>query len=46
MRAAVSGDQKALDMFDWKEGKNDMKFASFFGLSESVNFFLGGASGK
>lgn len=45
VRAAVNGDQKALDMFNWKEGQSDMKFASLFGHSESADFFLGGASG-
>ncbi|XP_071106694.1 intraflagellar transport protein 140 homolog [Haliotis cracherodii] len=44
-RAAVSGDESALDMFNWKRGKNNSKTTNSFGQSESLSFFVGGASG-
>lgn len=44
-RAAVSGDESALDMFSWKAGKSS-KMAQSFGGQESLSFFVGGASGK
>ncbi|XP_052071458.1 intraflagellar transport protein 140 homolog isoform X2 [Mytilus californianus] len=47
-KAAVSGDESALDMFNWKKsGKsNSIKMGgSPFGSSESLTFYLGGASG-
>ena len=46
-RAAVSGDETALDMFNWKKGKNNMRLASsLIGPQEATTFFLGGANGK
>ncbi|XP_050392806.2 intraflagellar transport protein 140 homolog [Patella vulgata] len=42
-RAAVSGDESALDMFNWKRSKNS-KLQSF-GPSESLAFFIGGGNG-
>ncbi|BFZ17235.1 hypothetical protein BsWGS_20274 [Bradybaena similaris] len=43
-RAAVSGDESALDMFNWKRGgKNKMN--NPFGPQESMSYFVGGASG-
>lgn len=47
-KAAVSGDESALDMFNWKKsGKNSIKMGgASFGASESMTFYLGGASGK
>ncbi|XP_052833890.1 intraflagellar transport protein 140 homolog [Octopus bimaculoides] len=45
VRAAVKGDQKALDMFDLKGRQSDTKYSSIFGMSESFNFFCGGATG-
>ena len=45
-RAAVSGDESALDMFNWKRGKNSMKMGgSVYGSQESLTFFVGGQSG-
>ena len=44
-RAAVSGDESALEMFNWKsKGKN--KGGNPFGPQESMSFFIGGASGE
>ncbi|GFO12432.1 intraflagellar transport protein 140 homolog, partial [Plakobranchus ocellatus] len=44
-RAAVSGDESALDMFNWKRGGKSKIGASPFGPQESLSFFVGGASG-
>lgn len=44
-KAAVSGDESALDMFNWKKGKGGKVTASPFGPQESLSFFIGGASG-
>ncbi|XP_041362442.1 intraflagellar transport protein 140 homolog [Gigantopelta aegis] len=44
-RAAVSGDESALDMFNWKRGKNNKMMTTQFGPSEAMSFFVGGASG-
>ncbi|KAK7004477.1 intraflagellar transport protein 140 [Biomphalaria glabrata] len=43
-RAAVSGDESALDMFNWKRGGKN-KAPTPFGPQESLSFFIGGASG-
>ena len=45
-RAAVSGDESALDMFNWKRGSKSKMGNSPFGQQESLSFFVGGASGK
>ncbi len=46
-RAAVSGDEAALDMFNWKKGKGNMRIAaSSFGPQEANCFFLGGNMGE
>lgn len=46
-KAAVSGDEAALDMFNWKKGKSNVKLNnSPFAPAESLSFFVGGASGK
>ncbi|GFS01827.1 intraflagellar transport protein 140 homolog [Elysia marginata] len=44
-RAAVSGDESALDMFNWKRGGKNKIASSPFGPQESLSFFVGGASG-
>lgn len=44
-RAAVSGDESALDMFNWKRGKNNARGGASFGAQESLTFFVGGATG-
>ncbi|KAK3579473.1 hypothetical protein CHS0354_028282 [Potamilus streckersoni] len=45
-RAAVSGDESALDMFNWKKGKGNAKMTShILGPQEALSFFVGGASG-
>ncbi|XP_076446737.1 intraflagellar transport protein 140 homolog [Babylonia areolata] len=44
-RAAVSGDESALDMFNWKRGGKSGKVATPFGPQESLCFFVGGATG-
>jgi len=41
-KAAVSGDQAALDMLSWKNGKVKMSL----GPQESLCFFVGGINGK
>ncbi|XP_052768007.1 intraflagellar transport protein 140 homolog [Mya arenaria] len=43
-KAAVSGDESALDMFTWKKGKA-AKSTTTFGAQESLSFFVGGATG-
>ena len=46
-RAAVSGDEAALDMFNWKKGKSNMRLtASSLGPQEANCFFIGGNMGK
>ena len=46
-RAAVSGDESALDMFNWKKGKTNMRMTgSGMGLSEAVTFYIGGMNGQ
>lgn len=45
-KAAVSGDESALDMFNWKKGKGGKMATTTFGAQESLSFFVGGASGK
>lgn len=45
-RAAVSGDESALDMFNWKRGGKPGKVTTPFGAQESLCFFVGGATGK
>ena len=43
----MSGDEAALDMFNWKKGKNNMRLtASSLGPQESNCFFIGGKMGK
>ena len=42
-RAAVSGDEAALDMFNWKKGKGQMRLAS--GPHEANCYFIGGNMG-
>lgn len=44
-RAAVSGDESALDMFNWKKGKNNARGGAPFGAQEALTFFVGGATG-
>ena len=45
-KAAVSGDEAALDMFNWKKGKSNVKLtSSVYAPAESLSFFVGGASG-
>ena len=44
-RAAVSGDESALDMFNWKRGGKPGKVTTPFGAQESLCFFVGGATG-
>ena len=44
-KAAVSGDESALDMFSWKKGKGS-KASTGYGSQESLSFFIGGASGR
>ena len=42
----MSGDEAALDMFNWKKGKSNVKLTgSAYAPSESLSFFVGGASG-
>jgi len=46
-RAAVSGDESALDMFNWKKGKNNMRMTGAgMGSSEALTFFVGGKNGE
>ena len=46
-RAAVSGDESALDMFNWKKGKNNMRMTGAgMGASEALTFFVGGKNGE
>lgn len=45
-RAAVSGDESALDMFNWKRGGKSNKMTTPFGSQESLCFFIGGSTGK
>ena len=46
-RAAVSGDESALDMFNWKKGKNNMRMTGAgMGTSEALTFFVGGKNGE
>ena len=53
-RAAVSGDEDALDMFNWKKGGSNQQggqpnvriSAANLGSQEATSFFLGGQSGK
>lgn len=42
----MSGDESALDMFNWKKGKSGVMIGSSLGSSESLAFFVAGASGK
>lgn len=44
-RAAVSGDESALDMFNWKRGGKGGKVTTQFGTQESLCFFVGGVTG-
>jgi len=41
-KAAVSGDEAALDMLSWKKGKVKMSL----GPQESLSFFVGGIKGE
>lgn len=43
-RAAVSGDETALDMFSWKRGSNKIPLTSL-GPQEALTYFVGGAKG-
>ncbi|XP_060569057.1 intraflagellar transport protein 140 homolog [Ruditapes philippinarum] len=43
-KAAVRGDESALDMFNWKKGKSAGK-DPLFSSQEALSFFIGGASG-
>jgi len=46
-RAAVSGDESALDMFTWQKGKVNAKLSiASLGPQESVTFFIGGRNGR
>lgn len=45
-RAAVSGDEKALDMFTWQKGKTDPKLsAAAMGVVEANTFFVASKNG-
>ena len=44
-RAAVGGDESALDMFTWKKGKPNNKMSALLG-SDSQGFFLGCDNGE
>lgn len=45
-RAAVSGDESALDMFTWQKGKVNPKMSlAALGPQESLTFFIGGKNG-
>ena len=46
-RAAVSGDESALDMFTWQKGKVNPKMSlATMGPQEALTFFLGGRNGR
>ena len=46
-RAAVSGDESALDMFNWKgKGKNNIRLSNATTGLEAVCFFIGGQNGS
>lgn len=47
-RAAVSGDETALDMFNWKKaGKGGgIMMPASLGPQEDISFFLGGQNGS
>lgn len=43
----MSGDENALDMFNWKKGKNNARMTGGgMGTSEAVTFFIGGKNGR
>ena len=44
-RAAVSGDEAALDMFTWNK-KSGSKIAGLAGGGESITFYIGGQNGS
>ena len=46
-RAAVSGDESALDMFNYKKGKGGLRISgAVLGPQEATCFFLGGKNGN
>jgi len=45
-RAAVSGDESALDMFTWQKGNNPKFSAAAMGHQESITFFVGDKKGQ
>jgi len=45
-RAAVEGDERALDMFTWTPGKGPSGKSFSFGPQEGSTFFIGGQNGK
>ena len=46
-RAAVSGDESALDMFNWKQkGKTNLKLSGMLGHNEAMTFYIGTQNGK
>lgn len=45
-RAAVSGDESALDMFNWRKGKNNKMANMSLGPQEALTFFVGGDKGE
>ena len=42
----MSGDEAALDMFNWKKGKGQMRLPTSMGPQEANCFFIGGNMGK
>lgn len=45
-RAAVSGDESALDMFNWKQkGKSNLKLSNMLGHNEAMTFYIGTQNG-
>ena len=44
-RAAVSGDESALDMFNWKQKGKSSKLSSVLGSSEAMSFYVGSNNG-
>ena len=45
-RAAVSGDESALDMFNWKQkGKSNLKLSGMLGHNEAMTFYIGTQNG-
>lgn len=45
-RAAVSGDESALDMFNWKQKGKQKGGMTMMGSSEAMSFYIGTNNGK